>query len=356
MTEPMEPKLVLPRSTDLVEPSEEGPSALPEELTEAEKAESLAFAKTVDMDNPMTILQFGSGVQREIARFSDRMLRGMSANPTEDVETLVSRLMERLENFIPGSYGKGSIFPWKKTRARKAMEDGYGAIEADIDEMARALSRHKVTLMKDMALLEELYALNLKNYKELTMYIYAGEASLEAGKALLPEAKEAALPPAIKDDANAVASFEKRLHDLRLSRTVSMQLAPQIRLLQRNDQELLAKINTILTSTIPLWKNQMVLSLGLAHATSAMEMSRQAAKTSQAMMANEAKTLKRQTKALARESAKAGSDAAALAKTNQALLNTLDDIRALQRDGAEKRQQTHESLEGAEADLRNSLV
>ena len=334
-------------------------------LTEAERKMVDDFAQKIDVTDATVVLQYGAAAQKNIASFSEHALDGVRTKDLGEVGDALSSLVVELKS-LGKEEKKGGIlgFFQKKKNELEAMKASYTKAEANVDKIASALEKHQVILMKDIAMFDQMYDLNTKYYKELTMYILAGKKRLEYLRAhdladLKKKAEETGSQEdaqACNDFANLCSRFEKKLHDLELTRMISVQMGPQTRLLQNNDALMLEKIQSTLVNTIPLWKSQMVLALGLEHGRQAT-----AAQTAVTDMTNEllqknADLLKMGTVDTAREAERSVVSVETLQHTNQQLIETLDEVMKIQTEGAQKRREAEAELGRIEGELKQKLL
>ena len=334
-------------------------------LTEAERKMVDDFAQKIDVTDATVVLQYGAAAQKNIASFSEHALDGVRTKDLGEVGDALSSLVVELKS-LDKEEKKGGIFGFfqKKKNELEAMKASYTKAEANVDKIASALEKHQVILMKDIAMFDQMYDLNTKYYKELTMYILAGKKRLEYLRAhdladLKKKAEETGSQEdaqACNDFANLCSRFEKKLHDLELTRMISVQMGPQTRLLQNNDALMLEKIQSTLVNTIPLWKSQMVLALGLEHGRQAT-----AAQTAVTDMTNEllqknADLLKMGTVDTAREAERSVVSVETLQHTNQQLIETLDEVMKIQTEGAQKRREAEAELGRIEGELKQKLL
>ncbi len=334
-------------------------------LTEAERKMVDDFAQKIDVTDATVVLQYGAAAQKNIASFSEHALDGVRTKDLGEVGDALSSLVVELKS-LDKEEKKGGIlgFFQKKKNELEAMKASYTKAEANVDKIASALEKHQVILMKDIAMFDQMYDLNTKYYKELTMYILAGKKRLEYLRGhdladLKKKAEETGSQEdaqACNDFANLCSRFEKKLHDLELTRMISVQMGPQTRLLQNNDALMLEKIQSTLVNTIPLWKSQMVLALGLEHGRQAT-----AAQTAVTDMTNEllqknADLLKMGTVDTAREAERSVVSVETLQHTNQQLIETLDEVMKIQTEGAQKRREAEAELGRIEGELKQKLL
>ena len=324
-----------------------------------------SFAKKIDIENTNQILQYGAGTQRKMADFSDAALENVRTQDLGEVGELITQVVGELRDFDAAEEEKGFLGFFKKQGSKiENMKNRYAKAEVNVQKITTSLQDHQMRLMKDSAVLEKMYAQNLNYYKELTMYILAGKQKLQEvreGKLKDLEAKAAVsgLPEdaqEAKDLDSKCNRFEKKLHDLELTRTISLQTAPQIRLVQNNDTLMVEKIQTTIVNTIPLWKSQMVLALGIAHSTEAAQAQRQVTDLTNELLKKNAEALHLASTETARESERGIVDIETLKQTNQELIATLDDVMNIQKEGRAKRAQAELEMRKMEEDLKNKLL
>jgi Uncharacterized protein involved in tellurite resistance len=320
------------------------------------------FAEKIDLHNSQLILQYGAGAQTKLASFSENTLNNVRTKDLGEVGNLITDLVGELKNFDSGEDQKG--FFKKKVNKLKTLKVRYDTAEVNIDKITKMLDEHKITLLKDIALLDEMYKLNIQNYKELTMYIAAGKQRLEKARnvelvALIEKARQTELSEDTQlanDFASLCDRFEKKIYDLELTRTVALQMGPQIRLVQNNNILMTEKIQSSLVNTIPLWKSQMVLALGLANSTSAMEAQRAVTNMTNDLLKKNADTLKMGSIETAKEAERGLVDIETLKHTNESLISTLDEVLKIQEEGRAKRSQAEHELIKIESDLKKKLL
>ena len=346
------------------EQKEEAPKPAEPELTPEEQKMVDDFAETIDVENTNQIMQYGAGTQKKMADFSDAALENVKTQDLGEVGNLITGVVGELKNF-DAKEEKG-LFGFFKKEANKleTLKTRYDKAETNVEKIADALTQHQVRLMKDSAVLDQMYAQNLAYFKELTMYILAGKKKLESvrnGK--LQELKDKALETGLAEDAQAAKDlddkclrFEKKIHDLELTRTIAMQTAPQIRLIQNNDTTMVEKIQTTLVNTIPLWKSQMVLALGIEHSAEAARAQREVTDVTNALLKKNAETLHMASVETARESERGIVDFETLQQTNAQLIQTLDDVLKIQEEGREKRRSAEIEMAKMESDLKSKLL
>lgn len=322
------------------------------------------FAAKIDVENTTQILQYGAGTQKKMADFSDAALANVRTQDLGQVGELLVNVVGELKG-LDEEEEKG-LFGFFRKQANKLenMKNRYAKAEVNVEKIADALQQHQVRLMKDSAVLDKMYEQNLAYFKELTMYILAGKKKLEevrSGK--LQELQETAKLTGLAEDAQRARDlsekclrFEKKIHDLELTRTISIQTAPQIRMIQNNDTVMVEKIQTTLVNTIPLWKNQMVLALGIAHSTEAAQAQRQVADVTNAMLTQNAQKLHMASVETAKEAERGIVEIETLKKTNAELIATLDDVMKIQAEGRTKRQAAETEMAKMEDDLKRKLL
>ena len=334
-------------------------------LSPEEQQQVMEFARSIDLTNSQVVLQYGAAAQKNIAAFSESALGSVRTKDMGEVGDMITSLVVELKGFDAEEESKGFLGFFRKTnRSLETMKAKYGKAEENVDKIAAKLEGHQITLMKDIAVLDQMYEKNLAYYKELTMYILAGQKCLADARATtLVELRNKAQRTGMAEDAQAANDydnmclrFEKKLHDLELTRVISMQMAPQIRMIQNNDTLMTEKIQTSLVNTIPLWKNQMVLALGISHSQQAMEAQRQVTDMTNAMLKKNADMLKQATVETARESERAVVDIETLQHTNQSLISTLDEVLQIQTEGAQKRREAETELRKIEGELKQKLL
>ncbi|MCQ2519772.1 MAG: toxic anion resistance protein [Lachnospiraceae bacterium] len=354
-----------PQTPAVVETPEVEPVVVDENmLNDEEKAQVEAFAKSIDITNTNQVLAYGAGAQKNIADFSEGALDAVRTKDLGEIgETLSSLVVQIKSCQEPEKKGIGGLFQKKKNEL-EAMKANYAKAESNVDKIVDVLESHQVTLMKDAALYDEMYNLNLQYYKELTMYIIAGKKALEEAKSVKLEelrikaeqtgAQEDA--QAYNDYANLITRFEKRIHDLELTRMISIQMGPQTRLLQNNDTLMVEKIQTSLTNTIPLWKSQMVLALGIEHSNQATAAQREVTEMTNLLLKQNADKLKIATVETAKEAERSIVDIETLKHTNEQLISTLDEVMQIQAEGAQKRKDAEVELGRIEGELKQKLL
>ena len=334
-------------------------------LTEAERKMVDDFSKKIDIGDSQMVLQYGAAAQKSVASFSESALNAVRTKDLGEVGDTLSNLVVELKGFGEEEE-KGGIFGFFKKTSNKleVMKAQYGKAEANVEKIARSLEQHQVTLMKDIAMFDQMYELNLKYYKELTMYIIAGKKRLaEVQATQLEELRKKAEASGAPEDAQAYNDlaqmcnrFEKKLHDLELTRMVSIQMGPQTRMLQNNDTLMVEKIQSSLVNTIPLWKSQMVLALGLENSRKATAAQTAVTNATNELLKRNADMLKMGTVATAKEAERSIIDIETLQHTNQQLISTLDEVIQIQKDGAQKRKEAEVELGRIEGELKQKLM
>ena len=334
-------------------------------LSEEEKQMVKDFSKQIDIMETSSILQYGATAQSKVADFSDTALKNVRTKDIDDVgETLID-LVKELKSFdVDEQDGFFSKLFKKSANKVEAVKAKYDSANAKVDKIVKILENHQITLMKDINLLDQLYEKNLVNFKELTMYILAGYQRLEEIKnvelpALMKKAEESGLPEdaqEVNDLSEAINRFEKKLHDLELTRTVSIQMAPQIRLVQNNDTLMTEKIQSTLVNTIPLWKSQMLIALGIAHSKEAVKAQNEVSEMTNKMLKENAENLKMATIETAKESERGIVDIETLTDTNKKLIETLEEVKRIQTEGREKRLAAQNELRRIETQLQHELT
>ena len=334
-------------------------------LTEQERAAVNEFSKKIDVRDTNQVLQYGAAAQKSVASFSESALANVRNKDMGEIGEDLSRLVVELKGFGAAEEKKGLAGLFKKTGNRiEAMKAQYSKVEANVDKIAQNLENHQITLLKDVAMFDQMYELNLKYYKELTMYILAGKKRLEDVRSgELEELRKKAEASGLAEDAQAYNDlvsmcdrFEKKLHDLELTRMVSIQMGPQTRLLQNNDTLMIEKIQSSLVNTIPLWKSQMVLALGMEHSRQATAAQNAVTEMTNELLKKNADTLKMGTIATAKEAERSVVDIETLQHTNQQLISTLDEVARIQKEGAAKRKEAEAELGRIEGELKQKLM
>ena len=333
-------------------------------LTPEEQKMVNDFAAKIDIENTNQILQYGAGTQKKMADFSDTALENVKTQDLGEIGELISNVVGELKDFDVQEEGKFFGFFRKQTSKIENLKNKYDKAQANVEKITDSLQQHQVRLMKDSAMLDKMYEQNLNYFKELTMYILAGKKKLEETRnGKLAEMKNKAALSGLPEDAQAArdldekcSRFEKKLHDLELTRTIAMQTAPQIRLIQNNDTVMVEKIQTTIVNTIPLWKSQMVLALGIAHSAEAAQTQRQVTDITNELLRKNAETLHMATVETAKESERGIVDLETLQKTNADLIQTLDDVMRIQMEGRQKRQAAEMEMHRMEEELKRKLL
>lgn len=333
-------------------------------LTPEEQKMVNDFAAKIDIENTNQILQYGAGTQKKMADFSDTALENVKKQDLGEIGELISNVVGELKDFDVQEEGKFFGFFRKQTSKIENLKNKYDKAQANVEKITDSLQQHQVRLMKDSAMLDKMYEQNLNYFKELTMYILAGKKKLEETRnGKLAEMKNKAALSGLPEDAQAArdldekcSRFEKKLHDLELTRTIAMQTAPQIRLIQNNDTVMVEKIQTTIVNTIPLWKSQMVLALGIAHSAEAAQAQRQVTDITNELLRKNAETLHMATVETAKESERGIVDLETLQKTNADLIQTLDDVMRIQMEGRQKRQAAEMEMHRMEEELKRKLL
>ena len=333
-------------------------------LTEQEKKAVDDFAKKIDIADTNLVLNYGVAAQKSVATFSENALSSVRNKDLGEVGETLSNLVVEVKGFgQEEKKGFAGLFHKQKDKL-ELMRAQYGKAETSVNRIVSELEKHQVTLMKDIAMLDQMYELNLKYYKELTMYIIAGKKRLaEVRSGELEELRKKAEASGLAEDAQAYNDyaqkcerFEKKLHDLELTRMVSLQMGPQTRLLQNNDTLMVEKIQSSLVNTIPLWKSQMVLALGMEHSRQATAAQSAVAQTTNELLKKNADMLKMGTIATAKEAERSIVDIETLQHTNEQLVSTLDEVVNIQREGAQKRKEAEVELGRIEGELKQKLM
>ena len=364
------PSLTLEPAATPAAPEPEKPEVKPVELddsmlSEAEKKAVEDFSKKIDVMDSNLILQYGAAAQKNVAGFSESALASVRTKDLGEVGKSLSELVVELKGFGGEEEKKGLFGKFKKAGNKlEVMKAQYSKVESNVDKIVRELEQHQVTLMKDVAMFDQMYELNLKYYKELTMYILAGKKKLQEVQANeLPALRAKAEQTGAQEDAQRYNDlvqmcerFEKKLHDLELTRMISIQMGPQTRLLQNNDTLMVEKIQSSLVNTIPLWKSQMVLALGMEHGRQATAAQSAVTEMTNELLKKNADMLKMGTIQTAKEAERSVVSIETLQHTNQQLISTLDEVLNIQREGAQKRKEAEVELGRIEGELRAKLM
>lgn len=334
-------------------------------LSEEERKIVDDFARQIDIRNSAAILQYGAGTQKKMADFSEDALEKVRTKDLGEVGDLLENVVTELKNFDAEEERKGIMGFFKKGANKlEVMKNKYSKAEANVNKIVETLEKHQIQLMKDAAIMDKMYALNLNYFKELSMYILAGKKKLEEIRStelpqLMAKAQASGLPEdaqAAKDLDSLCERFEKKIHDLELTRMIAVQTAPQIRLVQGNDTLMAEKIQSTIVNTIPLWKSQMVIALGVAHSTEAAKAQREVTDMTNALLQKNAQTLKMATIEAAKESERGIVDIETLQKTNESLISTFDEVMNIQREGREKRRAAEAEMYRLEGELKQKLL
>ena len=339
-----------------------------EKLTNNEKKAIDEFIAKLDLSDTGTVLAYGNQAQQEIAKFSDSVLENVKTKDIGNVGDLLSDLVVEIKEFdnmadVNDSKGILAIFSSVKKRVDKLLAK-YSKVNTNVEKIEKNLDDHRVRLLKDIAIFDEMYEKNIESFKLISLYIIAGEKKLQELKEIeLPKLKEKASKSGdqldaqkVNDMSEMITRFERKLYDLKTTRIISIQMAPQIRMIQNNDSELVEKIQSSITNTIPLWKNQIVIALGLANAKSALKSQQEVSELTNQMLKKNSETLKQGTIDIARESEKAIVDVETLKKTNSDIIETLDQIITIHEEGSKKRVEAEIELKKIEDELKNKLV
>lgn len=333
-------------------------------LSEEEKKAVAAFAEQIDLSNSSMILQYGAGTQKKMADFSENALENVKTKDLGEVGDLLSGVVKELKSFDEEEE-KGFLGIFKKTSNKlQNMKAKYAKAETNVNQICKVLESHQVQLMKDIAILDKMYELNLTYFKELSMYILAGKKKLqEVREGKLQEMIRKAQASGLPEDAQTARDlesmcnrFEKKIHDLELTRTISIQTAPQIRLVQSNDTLMVEKIQSTVVNTIPLWKSQMVLALGVEHSTQAAEAQRKVTDMTNELLKKNAEKLQMATVETAKESERGIVDIETLKATNESLIQTLDEVMRVQTEGRQKRKEAEAEMVRLEGELKDKLL
>lgn len=345
--------------------SKPAPSMDDSMLSAEEKQVVESFVDKIDLHNAKGILEYGAGTQKKMADFSEATLNNVRSKDLGEIGELLSSVVTEVKSFDSDEEEKGFFGFFKKTSNKMtAMKAKYDKAEVNINKICSALESHQITLLKDVALLDKMYELNLSYFKELTMYILAGKKKLENVRTTeLPVLTAKAQTSGLAEDAQAARDldelcnrFEKKLHDLDLTRTIAMQTAPQIRMIQNNDTQMAEKIQSTIVNTIPLWKNQMVIALGIQHSAQAAEAQREVTDATNELLRRNAAALKTATIETAKATERGIVDMETLKHTNESLISTLDEVMKIQQEGRQKRAAAETELRNMENELKNKLL
>jgi uncharacterized protein YaaN involved in tellurite resistance len=365
------PTLELTRSEvqtpTLVNPAEQTQDNLQmQELTPAEQKMVADFAKQIDVTDSALVMQYGAGSQKKIADFSDTALANVKSKDLGEVGYMLSSMVVELKNFEKDDDEKGGFMGLFKKQKNKieTMKARYTTAEKNMDGIVDSLENYQVTLMKDIAMLDKLYDVNKDYFKELSMYILAGKQKLEQARtvelpALIAKSEQTKLQEdtqAANDYANMIDRFEKKIHDLELTRIIALQMAPQIRQIQNNDTLMAEKIQSSLVNTIPLWKSQMALTLGLAHSGEAAKAQREVTDMTNSLLKKNSEMLKTESINIAKESERGIVDIETLKQTNSDLISTFDEVMQIQADGRQKRADAEKEMAQIESELKQKML
>jgi len=336
------------------------------QLSEEEQKMVLDFASKIDIKDTNAVLTYGAASQRNIANFSENTLKSVKTKDMGEVGNMLSSLVVELRGFSSGQEEqRGFLGIKRKIRNQiETMRSEHARVSTNVDRIAQMLEKHQITLLKDTAMLDKMYDVNQAYFKELSMYIIAGKQKLQdCINVELPKLQAKAAETGKPEDAqeandyaNMINRFEKKLHDLELTRMVSIQMAPQIRLIQNNDTLMIEKIQTSIVNTIPLWKSQMVLALGMHNAKQAMEAQREVTNMTNELLTKNAEQLKMGTIEIAKESERGVVDMETLVSTNQRLIETLEEVRSIQSEGSQRRRSAEVELGRIEGELKQKLL
>ena len=348
-------------------PAEEAVPALDESaFSEAERKMIADFSEKIYITDSTTILGFGASAQKKIADFSDTALSGVRNKDFGETGEMITNLIAQLREMNDDAEDDGGFLGLFKNTKRKIenLKTKYDKVETSVNDITDNLQQHQITLLKDVAMFDNLYEVNMTYFKELSMYILAGKKKLQHEQTVTLQAlKEKAAATGLPEDAQAAndfaeqcVRFERKIHDLELTRMVSVQMAPQIRMVQNNDTMMVEKIQTVIMNTIPLWKSQMVIALGIEHSRQAMEAQRAVTDMTNELLKKNAAALRQATVDITRESERGVVDIEALTHTNAELIATLDDVAAIQTEGREKRRAAEAELNRIETELKSKLI
>ena len=335
-------------------------------LSAEEQAAVNAFAAKIDITNSQQVLQYGAASQKKISDFSEAALNKVRTKDLGETGDMITDLIGQLKGFDALEEQNKGLFGFfkKKVNQLETLKDRYDSVEQNVEQIQAQLENHQVTLMKDIAMMDRMYELNMAYFKELSMYILAGKQKLAEVRSgalaeLMAKAQASGLPEdaqKARDMADLCERFEKKLYDLELTRNISLQMGPQIRLLQNNDTMMVEKIQSTIINTIPLWKNQMVLSLGLAHSQQAMEAQRAVTDMTNELLKKNAAALKQGTIETAKEAQRGVVDIETLQQTNKSLIETLDELNKIQTEGRAKRRAAEQELTKIEDELKAKMM
>lgn len=334
-------------------------------LTQEERQQVDAFAEQIDLRNSGAILHYGVGTQKKLADFSERALNNVRTKDMGEVGNMIAGLVTELKSFDAGEESKGFLGFFKKGENKMSMMKAkYNKVETNVNEIVKVLENHQIQLMKDIDVLDRMYEMNLTYFKELSMYILAGKKKLQQVRTQeLPQLQQRAQRSGLPEDAQAARDladlcerFEKKLYDLELTRTVSVQTAPQIRMVQNADTLMAEKIQSTIVNTIPLWKSQMVIAIGVEHSAQAARAQREVTDMTNELLKKNADALKLATIESAKESERGIVDLETLKHTNETLITTLDEVMKIQSEGREKRRAAETELADMENQLKHKML
>lgn len=355
-----------PAVTSTLKPVEQPETDLQmESLSPEEQKMVNDFSKTIDITDSALIMQYGAGSQKKIADFSETALKNVRSKDLGEVGSLLSSMVVELKNFEDDEE-KGGFFGFFKKQKNKidSLKAKYATAETNVNNIVDSLEGYQVTLMKDIAMLDKMYEVNKDYFKELSMYILAGKKKLEEARTvelpkLVERSQRTGLPEdtqAANDFAQMIDRFEKKIHDLELTRIIAIQMAPQIRLVQNNDTLMAEKIQSSLVNTIPLWKSQMALALGIAHSAEAVEAQRMVTNMTNELLKKNSAMLKQESIKVAQESERGIVDIETLKQTNQDLISTFDEVIQIQNEGRQKRLEAEKEIQQIESDLKQKML
>ncbi|WP_102409632.1 toxic anion resistance protein [Beduinella massiliensis] len=355
-----------PQTASVPQAAPEDPSLTLEALSAEERKAVLDFVDKIDVEDSRVVLSYGAAAQQQISAFSDKVLENVRTKDTNEVGDMLSKLVAEIKGFDVDDEKKGGLFGWLKKSSSSVVEmkARYDKVEVNVDTIVTALRGHQEQLLKDITMLDEMYALNQKYFRELTLYIVAGEERLKALREqelppLIAHAKEtgdAADAQRANDFAAMIDRFEKKIHDLKLSRMVSIQMGPQVRLMQNNDTILSEKIQSTIVNTIPLWKSQMVIALGMAHAQGALKAQQAVTDVTNDLLKKNAELLKTGTIETAKAAERGIIDIETVRAANVALIDTITEVQRIQTEGANARAQAQQELNRLEKELKDKLL
>lgn len=334
-------------------------------LGDNERAQVEEFARKIDLYDSQTVLQYASGTQKQIADFSQQALENVKTKDFGEVGETLTHVIGELKSFDAQEEKKGFLGFFRKNASKvAALKTRYEKAETNIENICKVLEGHQIQLMKDSAMLDQMYQMNQDYFKQLTMYIIAGKRKLEHAKnkelpAMMAKAEASGLSEDLNtanDYASLIARFEKKIYDLELTRTISLQTAPQIRLIQNNDVLMSEKIQSMLVNTVPLWKSQMVIALGIEHSNKAAQAQKAVTDMTNELLQKNAETLKTATVETAKQMERGVVDIETLEHTNQLLISTIDEVMQIQEEGLQKREAAEGALMRMEHDLKQKLI